>query len=84
MKQPCSPHNRFCWTKKVVRPRLKLKTLMLSAHMQYLSKKKEVVFVMLEFMTFMLQCDALPHRNCPPYHGGAKSKQTLTSQKQTS
>ena len=73
MKQPCSPHNRFGRTKKGVRPRLKLKTLMLSARMQYLSKKKKVVFVMLEFMTFMLQCDALPHRNCPLTMEGPKA-----------
>jgi len=66
------PHHWFVVPKKKnVCVRLELTTLDVIRHMQYLSKKKrEVVFVRLELMTFTLQHNTLPHGNCPRTTGG--------------
>jgi len=72
-------HNRFGSEKKreVVHERLELTILTLSAHMQYLSKKKKES-CLCEAPTHDLHVivQPLPHRNCPNTLE-TKSKQTF-------
>ena len=45
--------------------------------------KKKIVFVRLKLTTFMLQHDALPHRNCPRTTGGQKQTNKIFNIAQT-
>ena len=87
MKQPCSTHNRFCSEKKkekVVRVRLELTTLTLSARLQYLSPKKKLSLWGSNSWSSRYSM-TLYHTEAAPYvPQEPKANKILTSHKRTS